>query len=272
MTAGNTRKSPLIRTIARPIQRSANSSSRIIRYQFSDDSVGRDGHRILGWDTRNYGTNPVFQWAHDRTLPPIGKVLDDLEAEGGSLRGSVQYATRDEHPLADTVYQLVRGGYLNAVSTSWLPIDGKWKYSTDRSRPGGIDFEKAELLELSQVPVPALPGAVATARAAGVNTAPLAAWAERALDERNSAVSQSSLMALRAAVGVKKLFRSRTTPQQRRIAALRKKATLLLDNVDRIERERRRAELGTPQKRRLHAKAVKKRCAKYLVGAGGSAR
>jgi hypothetical protein len=45
---------------------------------------------------------------------------------------------------------------------------------------GGLVFTKADLLEISQVSVPALPSALATAR--GINTRPLREWAERALD------------------------------------------------------------------------------------------
>jgi len=77
---------------------------------------------------------------------------------------------------------LVKGGFLSATSVSWNPLE--WKYSTDRSRPGGIDFLKQELLEVSQVPVPALPAALVEARRRGIDTQPLAEWASRLLDGR----------------------------------------------------------------------------------------
>lgn len=157
----------------------ANSNGRIVRYVFSTPSVARDGHTIQGWDVASFLTNPVFLWAHDADDLPIGKVVD-LDAGPTGLRGGVQYATADENPFADTVYRLVQGGYLNATSVSWLPI--QWSFSKDKSRPGGIDFKLAELLEISQVPVPAQPEALATARAAGIDTGPLYRWAEKVLD------------------------------------------------------------------------------------------
>jgi hypothetical protein len=263
MTIGNNRRSPFLRAVARPIQRS-NSSGRIIRYRFSTPQVARDLHTIAAWKLDNFRSNPVFLWAHDKKAPPIGKVVE-VEDSKGYLDGSVEYVDRDTYPFADTIFQLVRGGYLNAVSTCWDPLE--WKPTTDRSRPGGIDFKLVDLLELSQVPVPALPAAVAAARAAGIEVRPIGVWAERALDQRNSAMSQTSLLNLRQAAGVPKLFKSRTTVEQRRIAARQKKAALLRKELDRTERERRMSQLRTPEQRRRHAAAVKKQCAKSVARA-----
>ena len=158
-------------------------SSRTIRYVLSDESVARDGHTIAtdGWVLTNFNANPVFGWAHDMSAPPIGKVTSIYKA-GKRLMGSVTYADAATYPFADTIFRLVKGGYLNAVSVSWDPIE--YKFSTDRNRPGGIDFIRQELLEVSQVPVPALPTALATARAAGIDTRPLYDWAESILDHR----------------------------------------------------------------------------------------
>lgn len=158
----------------------ANSSGRMIRYLFSDPSVARDNHTIQTWLVDNFNRNPVFLWAHDTKQPPIGRVVD-IEQSNGLLRGTVEYMDRDVYPFADVIFQMVRNGYLNAVSTSWDPL--KWKLSSDRSRPGGIDFELVDLLEISQVPVPALPTALATARANGIDTGPIFDWAGRVLDE-----------------------------------------------------------------------------------------
>lgn len=173
----------------------ANSSGRIIRYLFSTPDVARDNHTIAHWQLDNFQRNPVFLWAHESKSPPIGKVVD-LEDRAGRLSGSVEYADADTYPFADTIFRLVKGGYIHAVSTSWDPI--KWKFSTDRSRPGGVDFDLVDLLELSQVPVPALPNALATARAAGIDTGPLYQWAEQVLDSGGMLlVPRAELEALR---------------------------------------------------------------------------
>jgi HK97 family phage prohead protease len=156
---------------------------RCVRYAFSDASVGRDMHTIApdAWDLRNFEQNPVFLWAHMDDELPVGRV-EQLQA-GVRLTGLVRYA---EHDFAETVYQLVKGSFLNATSTGWLPLE--WRAANDRKRPGGLDFTRVELLEISQVPVPALPTALVTARKAGVDTRPIVAWAERLLDQQNFAV------------------------------------------------------------------------------------
>lgn len=165
----------------------ANSSGRLISYVLSDTSVGRDNHVIAAnaWQLDNFLRNPVMPWAHDTSQPPIAKWVD-IETRGSRLVGTAEYADRDTYPFADTVFRLVKGKFLNAVSTGWIPLE--WKFSTDRSRPGGVDFSSVELLEVSQVPVPALPTALVTARAQGIDTAPLVEWAERMLDSNNLAV------------------------------------------------------------------------------------
>jgi HK97 family phage prohead protease len=160
---------------------------RSIRYIFSDASVGRDMHTIApdAWRTSNFLNNPVFLWAHQSDEPPIGRV-EELGDEAGRLVGLVRYAERDAYPFADTIYELTKRGFLNATSTGWIPLE--WTAANDRSRPGGLDFRKVELLEISQVPVPALPTALATARSAGIDTAPLFDWAARMLDSGAFAV------------------------------------------------------------------------------------
>jgi hypothetical protein len=78
------------------------------------------------------------------------------------------------------IYRMVKARYINAVSTSWQPL--AWNFSRDKGRPGGVDFSKVDFLEVSQVPVPALPAALAEARSNGIDTTPMVQWAERLLD------------------------------------------------------------------------------------------
>lgn len=177
----------------------ASGHDRVVRYLFSSPAVGRDMHTVAAdaWQLDNFRTNPVFLWAHDDKAPPIGKVIE-ISAQRDGLKGAVRYAEREISPFADSIYQLVKGRYLNAVSVSWLPIE--WSRSTDRDRPGGLDFSKVELLEISQVPLPASPEALATARSAGIDTGPLHAWLEQVLDTGGLvSVPRDELNALRRA-------------------------------------------------------------------------
>jgi hypothetical protein len=152
-------------------------ASRVVRYTFSDESIGRDGHIVLAdaWRTDNFEANPVFLWQHLDEVPPIGRVFD-LHTEARKLVGAVKYAQSD---LAETIFDLVRDGFLNATSTSWQPIEYKPRSG------GGVIFSDVDLLEISQVSVPALPTALAQAGARGINLRPLADWAARAIDIGN---------------------------------------------------------------------------------------
>lgn len=162
----------------------AAGEGRAISYIFSDETVARDGHTIrnAGWDLENFLQNPVFLWCHDSSEPPIGRVTSIVKT-GSRLIGTVEYADADTYDFADTIFRLTKAGYINATSVSWAPLE--WKWSQDKARPGGIDFLRQELLEISAVPVPALPTALATARAAGIDTGPLYRWAEKVLDGGN---------------------------------------------------------------------------------------
>jgi Caudovirus prohead serine protease len=179
-------------------------SGRLVTYTFSTPAVGRDLHTVASdaWQLANFEKNPVFIWFHDDSLLPIGRVID-IGDVNGSLKGTVEYADRDLNPFADMVYRMVKARYINAVSTSWQPI--AWKFSTDKARAGGVDFSKVDLLEISQVPIPALPAALAEARANGIDTTPMVTWAERLLDTGGmTLVPRTELETLRRAATMKK--------------------------------------------------------------------
>src|SRR6266404_2662196 len=162
-------------------QEPAAQTDNTFRFIFSNEKVGRDKHVVLnrGIQTANYLANPVCLWFHDDSQPPIGRG-SNIDTSGVNCRIDVTFVDRDILPFAGTIRDLVAGKWLRALSMSWAPIE--WEYSTDRSRPGGADFSKVDLLEISVVPLPALPNALADARSCGVNLYPLRRWAERALD------------------------------------------------------------------------------------------
>lgn len=203
---------PLFRASIAPPEFGQNG--RIVRYVFSSAAVGRDMHTIApgAWQFANFLRNPVFLWAHDDDQPPIGRVVD-IGDFNGLLKGNVEYAERDLNPFADTIYRLVCAGYINAVSTSWQPIE--WNIARDKSRPGGVDFTKVDLLEISQVPVPALPAALAEARSRGIDTGPIYHWAERLLDKGGMIlVPRPELEELRRAAKMPQTTRSdKKTPE-----------------------------------------------------------
>lgn len=164
------------------VERDASlEASRRVRVVASTSAADRENDVITqaGWQLDNYRNNPVVLFGHDYKSLPVAKAVS-LHVLGDRLVMECEFATADENPFAETCYKLVKGGFLNAVSVGFRPT--KYKFNDERK---GIDFLEQELLELSFVPVPMHPQGLVAARDAGIDTAPLKAWAERVLTDFN---------------------------------------------------------------------------------------
>ena len=155
--------------------------ARTIRFVFSDATVDHSNDSIdpKGWDTAIFKRNPVALFSHMSWEPPIGRA-SNVGVTGAQLLGDIEFASAEVYPFADTIYRLVKGRFMNAVSVGFLPKE--WAFSSDKDRPYGIDFKKQVLLEISVCPVPCNPNALGEARGMGVDTWPLVEWAEKVLD------------------------------------------------------------------------------------------
>ena len=118
-----------------------------IRFIASTEAMGRDGMTIKAdaWQLENYRANPVVLWAHDYTMPPIGRA--DVTQEEGKLIASVTFDQGDD--LAKSIERKYRDGFLHSVSVGWNTQENE-----------GATVTKAELLDVSAVPVPGDPGAL----------------------------------------------------------------------------------------------------------------
>ena len=95
--------------------------------------------------------------------------------------GTVEFASADAYPFADVIYKLIVGGFVNAVSVGFLPIEYSF-VENDPDRGWGIDFKRQELLEISVVPVPANQNALlAQARSLGLRDTHRLRRSERAI-------------------------------------------------------------------------------------------
>ena len=129
-----------------------------------------------GWETERYERNPVFLWCHDDTSPPIGLTLKIERSEVAGRKGLsflVLFADAETSPLADKIFRLYKGGFLNATSVGFWPHEAReidtedearelnlaWPFLTSPNFPP-IVYERQELLELSAVPVPGNPNAL----------------------------------------------------------------------------------------------------------------
>lgn len=152
--------------------------SRVLEFIASTETPDRAGDIIdvAGWKLDNYlggigkGQNPIFAWSHDYSKLPVGKTISasaDVRAKALAIR--VRFPTiaelctdptnpSEEALFADTVYNMYKGGYLNAVSVGFRGL--KYKTRDDPSvmeKPEwmrGTHFLEQELLEVSAVLVP----------------------------------------------------------------------------------------------------------------------
>lgn len=146
---------------------------RVVRFVASDETPDRVGDviEVAGWNLTNYKANPVVLWGHDSNdRPPIGRAVNVRRGVGPSgraaLLASIEFAPAEAHEFADSVYQLTKAGYLNAVSVGFMPRSTKDITDKERQELGmpnyGLYYDSADLLEISVVSVPANPSALIT--------------------------------------------------------------------------------------------------------------
>lgn len=116
----------------------------------STPGVKRDGLEIdqSKWNLAPYETNPVVLWAHDYSSLPIGRA--SVRVEDGRLMTDVTFDTADE--FAAKVRDKYARGFLNAVSVGWRDVE------TGEGKAAEVQHE---LLDISAVPVPGDPDALA---------------------------------------------------------------------------------------------------------------
>lgn len=163
------------------------SGERTYKFVASDATVDRYGDTIdaKGWELADFRANPVILFGHDSKDLPIGKSVREW-VEDGKLKIEVKFTSEEENPKGAQVERLIKGGFLNAVSVGFKPLEAK--EAKERSGSGffpAMDFTKQQLLEVSVVPIPANPNALLEGKAAPEDVALLRAWAERTLEAVN---------------------------------------------------------------------------------------
>lgn len=121
----------------------------------STDDEDRHGDVVEqgGWDLKNFKKNPVLLDTHvswESVKRIIGRVKK-IGIEDGKLVFEPKFAV-DENPDAKIAWKLYANGFASAFSVGFIP----------KERDGNKLIEN-ELLEISAVPVPANPNAVALA-------------------------------------------------------------------------------------------------------------
>jgi len=167
-----------------PMKVQHDVSARRMKFQITTDAIDRDGDTLAaaGWDTKTYEQNPTVLWSHDYSALPIAKTISITPTKNG-LMAVAEFPVKGVHPFADTVFELLKGGFLSAASVGFRPVEQS--PATDRAK--GFNYAKQELLEWSIVPIPANPEALIQMSIENVKQKgllkPLADWSEKFLGE-----------------------------------------------------------------------------------------
>lgn len=164
----------------------ASDGDRSLEFTISTAAVDRMGDTIAveGWKLESYRKNPVVLWAHDSDSLPVAKAAD-IRVEDGKLKARAEFVAAEVSAFAETVFQMLKTGFLSATSVGFVPL--KYAFVDDPERRFGIDFIEQELLEFSVVPVPANPEALIEAQSAGVDLAPMLQWSRGLLRRAKAA-------------------------------------------------------------------------------------
>lgn len=162
------------------VRQVGDPEERILEFIGSTAVVDRYGDiiEVAGWDLANYKNNPIFLWAHNSSLPPLGRAVS-VKKTADALVFQIKFASREEYggewpaiaPSPETIYNLYLNGYLRATSVGFSYIEREPIIDPKNDgRQTGWRFLKQELYELSAVPVPANPEALMLAVQKGILT------------------------------------------------------------------------------------------------------
>lgn len=162
-----------------------NDTKREIKFTFATNRVDRSSDVVnpQGAELEDFLKNPVFLWMHDKTIPPIGKVVA-IEKQGSNLIGVVEFWKNDNPPsmwsdsdkLANSIYEQYKNGFLKAVSIAFRPIDATFNRVT-----GGNNYNRYSITEISAVTVPDNPDALIRAKSMGIDMDIVKSYCEKAL-------------------------------------------------------------------------------------------
>jgi HK97 family phage prohead protease len=161
-------------------------TNRQLPFIISTESSDRYGDTIAvnGWQLDKYNQNPVVLWAHDSRKLPVGRAVRTwIDPVQGALRSIAEFMPVGVDSFADTVFQMLKLGFLNAVSVGFKPV--KWAYKEGDGWDASVEFLEQELLEYSVVPIPANTDALVQARNFGIDMHPIRDWAEEVLTLTN---------------------------------------------------------------------------------------
>ena len=155
-----------------------SEDDRVLRFVVSDETQDSDDDILLfeGWNLSRFVKNPVGLYMHQYDKPAMAKAVNIIKDEmNRTIMIDYKFPSFDEMSsdknfvsdwakLTDTIYNLYKNGYMNAVSVGF---DSNDFMKNPNSQYGRI-YKNKNLLEVSFVSVPANENALRTAKSKGL--------------------------------------------------------------------------------------------------------
>lgn len=132
--------------------KAAENENRIVEFVASKEIRDYEGDLVKmdGMDISKIKKTKSFLWSHQKDSLPIGKIVK-IWKEGKILRGKAEMTSEEEYPFGFQVYKLIKGGYINNVSLSFLPDYKSVDYKEGKDGVGTRIINKAIAIEVSAV-------------------------------------------------------------------------------------------------------------------------
>ena len=140
---------------------------RVISYVVTNETADRYGDivRAKGVDLTNYLKNPVVQFAHDYTQPPVAHAIRAwYDPAGNCIRAWALFFSKEIDPSgrADLIHRIAAANGMRACSIGFMPTEtNRPQKAEDREALGlgewGVEFVACDMMEFSPCPVPANP-------------------------------------------------------------------------------------------------------------------
>lgn len=152
---------------------SIDEANKTVTFTISDNKVDRMGEVVdqKSWDFKSYMKNPIVLWGHNPDEPEnvLGTARSlSIDDNGSHTDAELKFDT-DINPKAKLVFDQIKSGTLKTVSVGFINHD-------EEIKDGVPHLLQNELLEISVVPIPANPRAVALSLKEGTISRKDAKW------------------------------------------------------------------------------------------------
>ena len=152
---------------------SIDEANKNVIFTISDNKVDRMGEVVdqKTWDFKSYMKNPIVLWGHNPDEPEnvLGTASTLAISDSGSHTDAELHFDTDINPKAALVFEQIKAGTLKTVSVGFINHD-------EEVKDGVPILKNNELLEISVVPIPANPRAIALSLREGTLSQKDAKW------------------------------------------------------------------------------------------------